>query len=599
MKKILLLLISVIVVLSAQLISAEDLGSEIVDCYNFNCSSSDWIIGSGFRIINASGLAVFSSIYYPNSSSLHQEISLAPNEKYKVVLDVKTTWFDWHNFWVELGGAQSNIYNSNGIKTFYLIPTTNQNLTLWVNRTYNQSINANVLFNNISIKMVLGNLSVNFNEGTLSDGAISSTDNIYVNVSIEGSGFQNMTYSLFNETSEINKTSFTSKIFEINWTGLKDGLYFYNVSITDGSGNTSSTETRNISIEASTNISFCRTLSESDVVYNQIADIETSAYDCIYITGSNITFNGNGYSISNGGIYGEYMSYSNVSNSNVKSFYMDNSANNLIENLKISNCTGYCIYIADYTNEYNTFNNIMLNQSNDTGIYFHGTNVFGLITGNSHNIFRDISFYNIAGYDVYMPTISELFTTQENKNNTFINSNFQDYYVSGANNQLIRKWYYQVYINNSNGENMENINVTILDKNNNYLTNITTNSSGLSDVIELTDYYNNAGSITYYSNYTIFAEKICYPSFKVYRNITEEKDNLNILTLGSSTYQNWNLNASENCVIDYPIIMNHNISITGAGAITLNSTLSFQEEHWTLFKSDGSTIIIGNEGKLG
>ena len=599
MKKILLLLISVIVVLSAQLISAEDLGSEIVDCYNFNCSSSDWIIGSGFRIINASGLAVFSSIYYPNSSSLHQEISLAPNEKYKVVLDVKTTWFDWHNFWVELGGAQSNIYNSNGIKTFYLIPTTNQNLTLWVNRTYNQSINANVLFNNISIKMVLGNLSVNFNEGTLSDGAISSTDNIYVNVSIEGSGFQNMTYSLFNETSEINKTSFTSKIFEINWTGLKDGLYFYNVSITDGSGNTSSTETRNISIEASTNISFCRTLSESDVVYNQIADIETSAYDCIYITGSNITFNGNGYSISNGGIYGEYMSYSNVSNSNVKSFYMDNSANNLIENLKISNCTGYCIYIADYTNEYNTFNNIMLNQSNDTGIYFHGTNVFGSITGNSHNIFRDISFYNIAGYDVYMPTISELFTTQENKNNTFINSSFEDEYVSGANNQLIRKWYYQVYINNSNGENMENINVTILDKNNNYLTNITTNSSGLSDVIELTDYYNNAGSITYYSNYTIFAEKICYPSFKVYRNITEEKDNLNILTLGSSTYQNWNLNASENCVIDYPIIMNHNISITGAGAITLNSTLSFQEEHWTLFKSDGSTIIIGNEGKLG
>jgi len=231
MKKIFLLL-SVIIVLSAQLISAEDLGSELVDCYNFNCSN-DWIIGSGFRIINTSSLAVFSSIYYPNSSSLHQEISLTPNEKYKIILDIKTTWFDWDNFWGELGGAQSNIYNSNGIKTFYLIPTTNQNLTLWVNRTYNQSINANVLFNNISIKMVLGNLSVNFSEGTLSDGAISSTDNIYVNVSIEGSGFQNMTYSLFNETSEINKTSFTSKIFEINWTDLKDGLYFYNVSITD------------------------------------------------------------------------------------------------------------------------------------------------------------------------------------------------------------------------------------------------------------------------------------------------------------------------------------------------------------------------------
>jgi len=58
MKKIFLLL-SVIIVLSAQLISAEDLGSELVDCYNFNCSN-DWIIGSGFRIITASNLSVFS-----------------------------------------------------------------------------------------------------------------------------------------------------------------------------------------------------------------------------------------------------------------------------------------------------------------------------------------------------------------------------------------------------------------------------------------------------------------------------------------------------------------------------------------------------------
>jgi len=236
----------------------------------------------------------------------------------------------------------------------------------------------------------------------------------------------------------------------------------------------------------------------------------------------------------------------------------------------------------------------MLNQSDDKGIYFHGTNVLGLTIGNNHNIFRDIAFYNIAGYDVYMPTISEFFTTQENKNNTFINSSFEDEYVSGANNELIRKWYYQVYINNSNGENMENINVTILDKNNNYLTNITTNSSGLSDIIELTDYYNNAGSITYYSNYSIIAEKTCYPSYKVYHNITEEKNTLNILTLGSSTYQNWNIDCSKNCVIDYPITINYNISLYGGGLTTIDSSLYFLNPHWQIYKEDGCDLFINN-----
>ena len=571
---------SVIVVLSAQLIYAEDLGSEIVNCYNFNCTNTDdWIIGDGFRVINASGLAVFSSIYYPNYSSLYQEISLIPDEKYKIVLDVKTTWFDWNDFWVELGGTKSNIYDSSGIKTFYLIPTTNQNLTLWVNRTYNESINANVLFNNISVKFVNEALNLSFGSGTLPSGSISSIDNIYVNVSITGSDFQNITYSLYNQTSTVNLTTFTSKIETINWTNLNDGTYFYNVTISN-STTSFSTETRNISIEASTNISFCRTLSKSDTVYTQIADIETSSYACIYITGENITFNGNGYKLTNGGIYTNYMTYSNISNAKIKSFYMNNGNNNIIENTEINNCTDYCIYLADNTNEYNTFNNIILNQSNDTGIYFHGVNFFGLILGNNHNIFRDISFYDIDGYDIYMPTISEIFTSQENKNNTFINSDFNDYYISGNNNQLRKKWDYQAYINNSNGDAIGNVNLTIYDKNNNNVLNIT-NSSGWTNIIELDDYYNNAGSITYYSNYTIFAEKICYPSYKIYRNITEEKDNLNILALGSSTYQNWNFNASKNCVIDYPIIMSHNISITGIGDIILNSTLNFQEEHWT------------------
>ena len=591
MKKIFLLL-SVIIVLSAQLISAEDLGSELVDCYNFNCSN-DWIIGSGFRIITASNLSVFSSIYYPNTSSLYQDISLNTNEKYKIVLDVRTTWFDWHNFWVELGGVNSPIYNSSGIKTFYLEPTQNQNLTLWVNRTYNESMNANVIFNNISIKQVSEGLNLSFGIGTPDSGNISSINNLYVNVSITGSDFQNITYSLYNETSQINITTFTSKIDTINWTDLNDGLYFYNVTISN-STSSFSTETRNISIQATTNISFCRTLSESDTVYNQISDIETDSLSCIIIIGYNITFNGNGYKLTNGGVQIVATS-STLNNTDVKGITLssDSSENNVINNY-IHNCTFYCISLGDYQVEGNTFQNNILNQSNDTGIYFRGTNVFGLITGDNNNIFRDIAFYNIAGYDVYMPTISELFTTQENKNNTFINCSFADEYVSGANNQLLRKRYYQSYVKNLNEEEISDVNITIYDKNDDYLLNFSTNSSGLADRIELDDYYNNAGSITYYSNYTIYAQKSCYPSLRQYYNVTLDNYGDNPLILGSSTYQNWNIDCSKNCVIDYPITINYNISLYGGGLTTIDSSLYFLNPHWHIYKEDGCDLFINN-----
>ena len=56
---------------------------------------------------------------------------------------------------------------------------------------------------------------------------------------------------------------------------------------------------------------------------------------------------------------------------------------------------------------------------------------------------------------------------------------------------------------------------------------------------------------------------------------------------------------SASCIFNENQIIPKNISIGNSGAIILNSTLCFQEEHWTLFKSDGSTIIIGSEGKLG
>jgi len=573
MKKVSMLLIGIIVVLFTQLVLAEDLGNEIITCGNFNCSDN-WTIGDGFRIINASSLAVFSSIYYPNYSSLHQEVSLNPNEKYKVVLDVKRTWFDWHDFWIELGGVQSNVFDSEGVKTFYLEPTSDQNLTIWVNRTYNESINANVIFNNISVKEVSEVLNISFTTGTESSGSVSSTDNIYVNVSIQGSDFQNITYSLYNETAEINLTIFTSKIETINWTDLNDETYFYNVTISN-STTSFSTETRNISIEATLDVSFCRYLWKDNSVYIQTQDIEANGdINCIYIYGTNITFEGNGFEIINGGIFMTSLYDSTINNTKSNKITVETVSNNLIKNNYIHNCTNECLKLGDnYADTlYNTFENNILNSSNDTGINFRGVSLFGFTQGASHNIFRDISFYDIDGYDIYMPTISGLFTSQENKNNTFVNCSFEDEYVSGANNQLIRKWYYSVYLNDTIGNNISNANISLYNSVSGYEISLLTNEDGTTNKTEVYDYYNNAGSITNYS-YTIIIDKPCYPSYRLYQNISNQT--INYIELGSSTYQNWNESMANNCIINYPINMEtYNLSFSSSGSFFCNSTIN-------------------------
>jgi len=97
-----------------------------------------------------------------------------------------------------------------------------------------------------------------FDDATQDDGVTVYDNWIYVNNTITGL-LNNMTYYLYNSTSElINSSFYPTDIYEINWTNLADGLYFYNITVRDIYGNESSTETRNITIDASTNVSLCK-----------------------------------------------------------------------------------------------------------------------------------------------------------------------------------------------------------------------------------------------------------------------------------------------------------------------------------------------------
>ncbi|MFH1802655.1 MAG: hypothetical protein ABH864_04350, partial [archaeon] len=72
-----------------------------------------------------------------------------------------------------------------------------------------------------------------FGDGTLPDYTNITQTNVYVNVSVTETNEKNITFTLYNSTSEENSTTFTDGTRTINWTGLSDGAYTYNVTVYD------------------------------------------------------------------------------------------------------------------------------------------------------------------------------------------------------------------------------------------------------------------------------------------------------------------------------------------------------------------------------
>ncbi len=73
---------------------------------------------------------------------------------------------------------------------------------------------------------------------------------VYVNVTVTETNERNITFSLYNSTSSVNITNFSAGTRTINWTGLSSGVYYYNVTAKDYAGNSNSTSTRTITLDA-------------------------------------------------------------------------------------------------------------------------------------------------------------------------------------------------------------------------------------------------------------------------------------------------------------------------------------------------------------
>jgi len=118
-------------------------------------------------------------------------------------------------------------------------------LIVYANDTFGNSNSTS-----ISFFVDSGVPSTMFVSPTESNGSVIARSNIMVNVSASDANLANITISLFNTTGLVNASVFfTSSVF-VNFTGLSDGVYYFNATSIDEFGALNNTETRVVTIDA-------------------------------------------------------------------------------------------------------------------------------------------------------------------------------------------------------------------------------------------------------------------------------------------------------------------------------------------------------------
>jgi hypothetical protein len=152
------------------------------------------------------------------------------------------------------------LYNSTASvnETTFTDGTRNINISSLADGTYRYNISITDSANQINttstriITLDTTTPLISIGTGTINNATSINFDSIYVNVSVTETNEKNITFYLYNITNTltlVNQSSFITAIRTINWTGLAETTYFYNVSIVDDVERNNVTELRTIIID--------------------------------------------------------------------------------------------------------------------------------------------------------------------------------------------------------------------------------------------------------------------------------------------------------------------------------------------------------------
>lgn len=265
---------------------------------------------------------------------------------------------------------------------------------------------------------------------------------------------------------------------------------------------------------------------ENNITSNQARGIYISSSSWNRIEGGNVKSNGNTgirlYQSTNNNITGVNSSL----NTNYGIYFESSSNSNRIENSIVSKNTLNGIYIDASGNNLvtrvesysNTFNGIAVtytSNNNFTRCYIHSNGDDGVYLSNAYdNFVIDTVITDSVGYDIYA-------TDSAYSNNYFINSTFDKNDVSvNSNTRVWVKWYLLVQVKDTTENPLQEANVSIKDKYDKLWFSGQTNSSGYVQRLILNEYNQTSAGKSFYTNYTVSANKSGYSPNQTFENLT-------------------------------------------------------------------------------
>lgn len=291
----------------------------------------------------------------------------------------------------------------------------------------------------------------------------------------------------------------------------QSGIFIY-------SGSNNNILTNNTAI-SNTNYGIFVSESSNNVLVNNIGTSNSRTGIWLAAAQNNTLINNRGTSNASSGIYLQSSSNNiltnNTGTSNLnQGIYLSYSSNNVLVNNTGTSNIGVATIITFSSN--NTLIGHTARTLEKTGSFNYGIYIWA----SNDTIFRDC--VNISGVtkDVYYTN------TAGSVNNTFINCPYTSEIVSGAGNQLIRKWYYRTYVNSSSGA-IQGASVSAFNNLNAQQFTGLTDSSGWIGRQEVIDYINTGGTKLYYNNYIINASKTGYTTQTKSYNFTIQQSKVN------------------------------------------------------------------------
>jgi surface protein/parallel beta-helix repeat protein len=265
------------------------------------------------------------------------------------------------------------------------------------------------------------------------------------------------------------------------------------------------------------------------------------------LSNNNILEGNHGLSNSSQGIY-VTLSNNNVLTSNIGTSnasqgirIQSSTGNNLTSNIGASDAN-YGILLSTSSNSLLINNTGTSNNSIGIFVYIssnnslagnNATGVYGYyIQESNYTTISDCRFTSGSSFDV------QIDPTDFSLENTFLNCTYDSENVAGANNYILRKWYFVANITNSTGNPVDGANVTVFNSTGAVIYSALTNTSGNINKTTITEYTNLGGTKSFSTPHNVTVTKSGYTQNITSYNISSTNNtNANIVLSETQSLQ--------------------------------------------------------------